>query len=139
MKDERTENRLATVPQGEARQAKDTTPSRWSWVERSVWTEGMLKALEKGVKGGRWYSLIDKVWNPANLMSAWIGVLQNDGSAGVDKQTVEQFQKKYREEMEQLSQEIREGSYRPYPVRRVYIPKLGSREKRPLGIPTVSS
>ena len=34
----------------------------WEWVERHVWTERMLEALDKGVKGGVWFSLIDKVY-----------------------------------------------------------------------------
>jgi len=34
---------------------------RWSWVEASIWTDRMLTALENGVKGGKWFSLIDKV------------------------------------------------------------------------------
>jgi RNA-directed DNA polymerase len=50
---------------------------RWKWVERSVWTDRMLTALERGVKGGKWYSLMDKVWSPTNLLSAWLGVKAN--------------------------------------------------------------
>ena len=45
--------------------------ARWAWTEPSVWPERMLTALENGVKGGRWFSLIDKVWQPANLEAAW--------------------------------------------------------------------
>ena len=45
--------------------------ARWAWTEPTVWTERMLTALEQGVKGGKWYSLIDKVWRPANLEAAW--------------------------------------------------------------------
>lgn len=35
--------------------------ARWAWVEPTVWTDRMLEALENGVKGGKWYSLMDKV------------------------------------------------------------------------------
>src|SRR6266704_2599560 len=56
----------------------------WSWVEPSVWTERMVSALENGVKGGRWYSLMDKVMAPATLEAAWDKVQANGGAAGVD-------------------------------------------------------
>jgi RNA-directed DNA polymerase len=54
-----TEIKPAGVPE-EAKQAGETQ-GRWPWVEPSVWSERMLTALETGVKGGKWYSLIDKV------------------------------------------------------------------------------
>ncbi|MEJ2111845.1 MAG: hypothetical protein P8Z37_18440, partial [Acidobacteriota bacterium] len=44
---------------------------RWDWVEPSVWTERMLTALEKGVKGGKWFSLVDKVYALANLRAGF--------------------------------------------------------------------
>ena len=52
MKDRQAEERPAGVPEEEAKQAGETQ-DRWSWVEPSVWTERMLTALEKGVKGGK--------------------------------------------------------------------------------------
>ena len=63
----------------------------WSWVEASVWTERMLSALDNGVKGGKWFSLIDKVFAPATLAVAWAKVRANKGAAGVDGQSVERF------------------------------------------------
>src|SRR5579862_348576 len=63
----------------------------WSWVEASVWTDRMVSALENGVKGGRWYSLMDKVWAPATLAAAWAKVKANGGAAGVDNQSLERF------------------------------------------------
>src|SRR5215470_12309509 len=63
----------------------------WSWVEALVWTERMVSALENGVKGGRWYSLMDKVFAPDTLEAAWDRVLGNRGSAGVDGQSVDRF------------------------------------------------
>jgi len=56
----RQEERIPTTVPNEARRAGDIR-DRWSWVEPSVWTERMLTALENGVKGGKWYSLMDKV------------------------------------------------------------------------------
>jgi len=99
----------------------------------------MLMALEKGVKGGKWFSLIDKVYALANLRAAFAKVKANGGAAGVDHQTVEMFERHLEENLEKLSRSLREGSYRPQAVRRVWITKLGSKEKRPLGIPTVSA
>src|ERR1700682_6669467 len=47
-----------------------------------LWTEAMLAALQRGVKGGKWHSLIDKVWHPDTLMLAWTQVERNAGAAG---------------------------------------------------------
>jgi RNA-directed DNA polymerase len=97
----------------------------------------MLMALEKGVKGGKWFSLIDKVYALANLGAAFAKVKANRGVAGVDHETIEMFEQRLEENLEKLSRSLREGSYRPQGVRRVWITKQGSKEKRPLGIPTV--
>jgi len=94
-------------------------------------------ALEKGVKGGKWFSLIDKVYALANLGAAFAKVKANRGVAGVDHETIEMFEHRLEENLEKLSRSLREGSYRPQGVRRVWITKQGSKEKRPLGIPTV--
>lgn len=111
--------------------------ARWAWVEPEVWTERMLTALEQGVQGGKWFSLMDKVYALPNLRRAFEGVKANGGAAGVDHQTVEEFERHLEENLEKLSRSLREGSYRPQSIRRVWIPKPGSREKRPLGVPTV--
>jgi RNA-directed DNA polymerase len=97
----------------------------------------MLTALEIGVKGGKWYSLIDKVSSVSNLRSAFAQVKRNRGSAGVDRVTIGRFGERLEENLESLSSSLRDGTYRPQAIRRVWIPKPGSREKRPLGIPTV--
>lgn len=135
MRDGRTEAQPAEVPLG-AKQAGETQ-ERWSWVEPSVWTERMLAALETGVKGGKWYSLIDKVSSLTNLKSAFAQVKRNDGSAGVDRVTIGMFEAHLEENLKRLSESLRAGSYRPQAIRRVWIPKPGSKERRPLGIPTV--
>lgn len=135
MRNSRAEAEPAGVPVG-AKQAGETQ-GRWSWVEPSVWTERMLTALEEGVKGGKWYSLIDKVSSLRNLRSAFAQVKRNKGGAGVDRVTIRMFEAHLEENLQRLSESLREGSYRPQAIRRVWIPKPGSREKRPLGIPTV--
>lgn len=135
MRNGRAESQPAGVP-WRAKQAGETQ-DRWSWVEPSVWTERMLAALESGVKGGKWYSLIDKVSSLANLKSAFAQVKAKDGSAGVDHMTIKMFEAHLEENLQRLSESLRAGSYRPQPIRRVWIPKPGSKEKRPPGIPTV--
>ena len=97
----------------------------------------MLQTLENGVKGGKWFSLIDKVWKKANLSAAWFKTFVKDGSAGIDGQSVKQFTAQLGKEMDKLQRELMDGSYEPLAVRRCWIPKLGSKEKRPLGIPAV--
>ena len=124
-----------TVSEG-AKQTGDIH-DRWPWVEVAVWTERMLTALETGIKGGKWFSLIDKVYALPNLHAAWTRVKANAGAAGVDRQTIEIFEQHLAANLADLSSGLRDGSYRPAAVRRVLIPKLGSREMRPLGIPTV--
>ena len=111
--------------------------ARWAWAEPSVWTDRMLTALEQGVKGGIWFSLIDKVYSPANLFASYAKVAANGGAPGVDHVTVEDFTRQLPRNLEKLAAQLRDGTYRPQAVRRVNIPKPGSQETRPLGIPTI--
>lgn len=97
----------------------------------------MLTTLEQGVKGGKWYSLIDKVYPEATLRAAFEQVSANQGAAGVDHVTIERFADDLDANLARLSEDLRQGRYRPQAIRRHYIPKPGSRETRPLGIPTV--
>ena len=124
----------AAVP--EAKQAGEVR-ARWAWVEPEVWTDRMLTALEQGVKGGKWFSLIDKVHSKRNLRSAWQSVRANKGAAGVDHQTIGMFERHLEENLTRLEESIRAGTYRPQAIRRAWIPKPGGKDKRPLGIPTV--
>lgn len=110
---------------------------RWAWTEPAVWTERMLTALEQGVKGGVWFSLMDKVFAERNLRAATAKVVANAGAPGVDHVTVEAFFDQLDTNVAKLTAALRDGSYEPQAIRRVYIPKPGSTEQRPLGIPTV--
>lgn len=130
-----TENNSASVPRG-ATQAEDVR-ARWAWTEPTVWTERMLTALEHGVKGGCWFSLIDKVYADDNLYRSFTKVAANRGAAGVDHVMIEEFTARLADNLDRLTRQLRDESYRPQAVRRVRIPKPGSRETRPLGIPTV--
>jgi RNA-directed DNA polymerase len=96
----------------------------------------MVSALDNGVKGGRWYSLMDKVYAPDTLEAAWQKVRANGGAAGVDGQSLERFAARAELYLSELATALREGTYRPQPVKRVDIPK-GDGKTRPLGIPTV--
>jgi len=77
------------------------------------------------------------VWGEKNLARAFEKVMENGGSAGIDRQSVREFERHREREIEGLQRELREQNYRPQPVKRVWIEKLGSKEKRPLGIPAV--
>lgn len=125
----------ASVP-AKAKQAGEVR-ARWAWTEPSVWSERMLTALEQGVKGGVWYSLMDKVYAADTLEAALARVARNRGAAGVDRQTVAAFAQRADAELARLGAALRAGTYRPQAVRRVHIPKPGTRQTRPLGIPTV--
>ena len=116
--------------------ASNRLPEEWGWVDRTIWTERMLAALGNGVRGGKWFSLIDKVYRPTTLRSAWQQVLVNRGAAGVDRVSVERFAGQLDRYLGELGQELESGRYRPLPVRRVEISK-GDGKLRPLGIPTV--
>ena len=96
----------------------------------------MLAALENGVKGGKWFSLIDKVYRPATLGAAWRKVAKNAGAAGVDQQSVKQFASGEELYLKELEETLKRGSYKPLAVRRVEIAK-GAGKVRGLGIPAV--
>src|ERR1700690_1814803 len=107
---------MTASPVPQAKQGAETRD--WSWVEGSVWTARMVSALENGVKGGKWYSLIDKVHAPATLAAAFAKVQANAGASGVDGQSVERFATHADANLAELSRELREGHYRPAAVRR---------------------
>ena len=135
MKDRAQEQTPSTVPErapqdGEIR-------ARWAWVETAVWTERMLATLETGIEGGKWFRLIDKVWSPKNLGSALEKVVAKGGSAGIDNQSARQIEGHKDQTIAKLEQELRASQYQPQAVKRVWIPKPGSKEKRPLGVPTL--
>ncbi len=113
-------------------------PDCWSWIEPSIWTERMLITLERGVKGGKWFSLIDKVYRLSTLEAAFKLVKRNKGAAGVDKESVTRFNRHKDEKLQKLSELLCTDRYQPQAVKRVWIDKPGRKnEQRPLGIPTV--
>ena len=106
-------------------------------AEPGVWTERMLTALTGGMKGNRWFSLIDKVYADRTLELAWAKVRANAGGSGVDRITVDRFAKDCPRGLLDLKEQVRMASYQPLPVKRTWIPKPGTNEQRPLGIPAV--
>ena len=107
-------------------------------AERGVWSEPMLVALERGLKGNKWFSLIDKVWSERTLELAWEKVKSNAGACGVDGITIGRFAKDSQNRLLAVNEQLKLGAYQPKPVKRVWINKPGSAEKRPLGIPTIT-
>ena len=134
MKETQEQLNLPGVPR--AKQGREVA-SRWAWTEASVWTERMLATLETGVKGGKWFSLMDKVWKTDNLQNSLKSVVRNKGAAGVDGKKAEQYLLESPERLSKVQAWLQAGQYTPRPVKRVWIPKLGSKELRPLGVPTV--
>lgn len=125
----------AAVPET-ARQAPFIQTRNRDWIDRAIWTERMLAALDNGVKGNKWFSLIDKVYRPQTLAAAWQQVKANKGAAGIDGQSIERFAADAERYLGELAEDLKEGRYRAAPVKRVEIPKAGGKT-RPLGIPTV--
>jgi RNA-directed DNA polymerase len=97
----------------------------------------MLAALETGVKGNVWFSLIDKVYSPKNLWSAWTKSAKNNGAPGADGITIDRYEKDAEANVGYLSEQLKAGTYQPKPILRTHIPKSDG-TKRPLGIPTVA-
>ena len=129
------EDTPSSVPPQAAKQDGEVR-ARWAWAEPCVWTDRMLAALERGVKGGVWFSLMDKVWKLDNLASSYAQVKANRGGPGVDRVTAAAYGKRLEAELARVQAQMRDGTYRPQAIRRTWIPKDGG-QMRPLGIPTV--
>ena len=100
-------------------------------LQRKLW------AAAKQSEGRRFHALFDRVHRGDVLWEAWERVRANRGAAGVDRVTLAVVEVYGVDRMlRELSRDLREGNYRPAPVRRVEIPKPDGR-RRPLGIPTV--
>lgn len=126
----------ASVPERAKQACPTRDPRQWTWVEPSVWTERMLAALVDGVKGGKWYSLWDKVCARGTLEASWDRVRDNNGAAGLDGVSVERFAAQAGRWLDELERELKAGRYSPLGVRRTYIAKRDG-GRRPLGIPAV--
>src|SRR5258708_1142970 len=88
----RDDGRIPVTVPGEATRAGEAEALARSYAEPSVWTERMLATLLEGVRGGKWYSLMDKVHAERTLQAAFARVKANRGASGVDHVTVEMFE-----------------------------------------------
>lgn len=100
-------------------------------LQRKLWVAA------KRSPGRRFHALFDRIFRSDVLLEAWRRVQKNKGAAGVDAQTLAEVREYGAERLlAELQRDLRQGSYRPRPVRRVEIPKPKG-GMRPLGIPTV--
>jgi RNA-directed DNA polymerase len=126
----------STVSEETRQETEAKEPQKWLWVEATIWTVRMLAALVNGVKGGKWFSLMDKVYARNTLQIAWQRVKSNKGAAGIDRVSIERFEEQSEKYLGELHEQLKTGNFQPQAVKRVNIPKA-SGGTRPLGIPTV--
>jgi RNA-directed DNA polymerase len=136
VKDRQLQIELPGVPK--AKQGREVTP-QWAWTEAEVWTERMLATLERGITGGKWYSLMDKVWKLANMQRAVEKVARGKSEKKADGRKCRRYAEQSARRLPTLQAELQSGQYQPKPVQRIWIPKLGSKELRPLGVPEVEN
>jgi group II intron reverse transcriptase/maturase len=97
-----------------------------------------LYRAAKADPGRRFHSLHDKVFRRDVLERAWGQVRANKGAAGIDQVTIADVESYGASRLlDELAADLRDGRWRPLPARRVFIPKPGREELRPLSIPTV--
>jgi retron-type reverse transcriptase len=97
-----------------------------------------LYRAAKADPGRRFHALRDKIYRRDVLWRAWVNVRRNDGAAGIDKTTLVMVEEYGVDRLlDEVASELRDGGYRPLPARRVFIPKPGVSERRPLSIPAV--
>jgi RNA-directed DNA polymerase len=136
VKERQLQIKLPGVPM--AKQGREVPPE-WEWTEEVVWTERMLATLERGITGGKWYSLYDKVWKMENLQRAVEKAAAGKSPKKADGRKCRLYAKQSAQRLPQLQRMLKEGRYEPKPAQRVWIPKLGSKEMRPLGVPPVEN
>jgi RNA-directed DNA polymerase len=99
----------------------------------------MLATLERGITGGKWYSLMDKVWKKTNLQRAVEKVAHGKSKQKADGRKCRRYAEQSAQRLPVLQVRLQNGEYQPKPVQRIWIPKLGSKELRPLGVPGVEN
>jgi RNA-directed DNA polymerase len=137
MRERASEVSLWTTPEAEPAKASFDEKVTLSAGSRVVWTGRMLEALVRGNENRKWHTLIDKVWGRKALETAVLAVTRNKGAGGVDGQSVAAFAANKEKELSVIARLLEENRYEAKPVKRCWIDKPGTTEKRPLGIPTV--
>jgi hypothetical protein len=107
------EEASASVPERD-KQAEEDLWQRHK-AERGVWTEPMLAALARGLKGKKWFSLIDKISTESTLQLAWEKVRRNAGSCGVDGITIGRFEQNSQSRLLAVKEHLSKGTYQPKP------------------------
>jgi RNA-directed DNA polymerase len=97
----------------------------------------MSPVEQRTMRAQKAHSLIGQVYDRRNLQRAWERVRKNKGAGGVDGVTIARFEESLDRFLDVLHRQLKDGRYRPRPVKRVEIDKPGTMKKRPLGIPTV--
>jgi group II intron reverse transcriptase/maturase len=95
-----------------------------------------LRKYREHFPNRKFFQLIDKIYEMRNLNDAWKKVKSNKGCAGIDKQSISDFQKQSEMHLKEIQRVVKNGMYEPMPTLRRLIPK-GDNKFRPLGIPTV--
>ena len=97
-----------------------------------------LYRAAKADPGRRFHALDDKVHRRDVLERAWVEVRRNGGASGIDSITIADVEEYgVARLLDEVAADLRDGTYRPLPARRVWIPKPGLTEQRPLSIPAV--
>ncbi len=117
MRNESREAQLTQVARPVGAKQVGEVRARWAWTEPAVWTDRMLTALKKVVKGSVWFSLIDRVYSTSNLLVALAKVKANGGAAGCAHQTIAMYESRLEANLKELSEQLRTGAYRPRKVR----------------------
>jgi RNA-directed DNA polymerase len=97
----------------------------------------MSPVVQQTMRAQKAHSLIGRVYDRCNLRRAWERVRKNKGAGGVDGVSIARFEENLERYLDVLHRQLKEGRYRPRPVKRVEIDKPGTTKKRPLGIPTI--
>ena len=115
-----------------------TTVEKLSGSDKVRKLQNVLHAKAKEDPDRRFHALIDKVWRMDFLKEAWDRARHNGGSSGVDGETFATIEESgLKRWLGELSRDLRDGTYRPKPVRQVMIPKKQPGKFRPLGIPCI--
>jgi RNA-directed DNA polymerase len=93
----------------------------------------MLMALEGGIKGGVWFSLIDKIWAERTLQLAWEQVQSNAGACGVDGISVAHFEKDSQARLLAVKEHLKQGRYPLQAGQTGLHPKTGQQRKEAVG------